>query len=89
MVVLVLRRVRRRREEREGGGERVRHRSTVTENDSGANVAKAWAQHTPHREQRGRTGREKGRNGIKKKKAKEAEKKRRREPLGEDALRLR
>ncbi|XP_035601795.1 neurogenic locus notch homolog protein 1-like isoform X1 [Oncorhynchus keta] len=89
MVVLVIRRVRRRREEREGGGERVRHRSTVTENDSGANVAKAWAQHTPHREQRGRTGREKGRNGIKKKKAKEAEKKRRREPLGEDALRLR
>uniref|UniRef100_A0A4W5PJJ4 Uncharacterized protein n=1 Tax=Hucho hucho TaxID=62062 RepID=A0A4W5PJJ4_9TELE len=89
MVVLVIRRVRRRRAEREGGGERVRHRSTVTEKDSVANVAKAWAQHTPHREQRGRTGREKDRNGIKKKKAKEAEKKRRREPLGEDALRLR
>ncbi|XP_070997014.1 neurogenic locus notch homolog protein 1-like isoform X4 [Oncorhynchus clarkii lewisi] len=88
MVVLAIRRVRRRRAEREGG-ERVRHRSTVTENDSGANVAKAWAQHTPHREQRGRTGREKDRNGIKKKKAKEAEKKRRRDPLGEDAIRLR
>ncbi|XP_029593160.1 uncharacterized protein LOC115176911 isoform X4 [Salmo trutta] len=89
MVVLAIRRVRRRRAEREGGGERVRHRSTVTENDSGANVAKAWAQHTPHREQRGRTGREKDRNGIKKKKAKEAEKKRRRDPLGEDDIRLR
>ncbi|CAB1333394.1 unnamed protein product [Coregonus sp. 'balchen'] len=97
MVVLVIRRVRRRRAESAGGGggggggggERVRHRSTVTENDSGDHVAKAWAQHTPHREQRGRTGREKDRNGIKKKKAKEAEKKRRREPLGEDAIRLR
>ncbi|KAM6967918.1 neurogenic locus notch homolog protein 1 [Aplochiton taeniatus] len=86
VVILVIRRVRRQRGEREGG-ERVRHRSTVTENDSGAKV---WAQHIPHRDQRLRSGKEKERNGIKKKKkAKEAEKKRRREPLGEDAIRMR
>ena len=86
-VVLVTRKVRRSRTEREVG-ERVRHRSTVTDNGEGG--AKTWAQHTPHRERRGRVGREKDRNGMKKKKkAKEAEKKRRREPLGEDAIRMR
>ncbi|XP_010888131.2 neurogenic locus notch homolog protein 1 isoform X2 [Esox lucius] len=91
VVVLVIRRVRGRGAEREGvGGERIRHRSIVTDNDSRASGAKAWAQHTPHREHSGVTGREKDRNGVrKKKKAKEAERKRRKEPLGEDAIRLR
>ncbi|XP_029927419.1 neurogenic locus notch homolog protein 1-like [Myripristis murdjan] len=86
VVFLVIRRVRQRRAEREGGN-RVRHRSTVTDNDGSA---KAWTQHAAHQEQRVRSSREKERNGLKKKKkAKEAEKKRRREPLGEDAIRMR
>ncbi|KAJ7985443.1 hypothetical protein DPEC_G00352090 [Dallia pectoralis] len=91
-VVLVIRRVRRRRAERAGlgGGERIRHRSVVSDDASRAGGARAWAQHTPHREHRDTAGREKDRNGVRKKKiAKEAEKRRRKEPLGEDAIRMR
>ncbi|XP_071383289.1 neurogenic locus notch homolog protein 1 [Centroberyx affinis] len=89
-VFLVMRRVRRRRRAEREGGDRVRHRSTVTDNNDGSSSGKVWAQHAPHQEQRVRSSREKDRNGLrKKKKAKEAEKKRRREPLGEDAMRMR
>ncbi|XP_034067391.1 neurogenic locus notch homolog protein 1 isoform X1 [Gymnodraco acuticeps] len=85
-VFLVVRRVRRRRAEREGG-DRVRHRSTLTDNDQ---KPKALTPHGVQQEQRLRSSREKEKLSLrKKKKAKEAEKKRRREPLGEDAIRMR
>lgn len=85
VVFLVVRRVRQRRAEREGTS-RVRHRSTLTDNDP---KSKALT-HMVHQDQRIRTSREKDKISLrKKKKAKEAEKKRRREPLGEDAIRMR
>uniref|UniRef100_A0A3Q3E882 Notch receptor, like n=1 Tax=Labrus bergylta TaxID=56723 RepID=A0A3Q3E882_9LABR len=84
-VFLVVRRVRRQRSEREDG-HRVRHMSTITDNDP---KSKAMTPHTAHQEQRVRASREKEKISLrKKKKAKEAEKKRRREPLGEDAIRM-
>ncbi|KAJ8398370.1 hypothetical protein AAFF_G00426250 [Aldrovandia affinis] len=88
-VAMLVRRARLRREAREAG-QRVRHRSTVT--DSG-HQGQAWAQHTPHREERTSMEKENGnkgiRNGIKKKKKGKENGKKRREPLGEDAIRLR
>ncbi|XP_030641512.1 neurogenic locus notch homolog protein 1 [Chanos chanos] len=77
---------RRRRRQRRGRGERVHHRSTVTENNNGS---KAWTRRTNSREERGRGGRERDRNGLKKKKKEKESGKRRREPLGEDAIQLR
>lgn len=75
-----------RRRERAEEMERVPHRSTGTDNNNGS---KAWIEATNHREARGKKGRkEKEKNGLKKKKGKDAGK-RRREPLGEDAIRLR
>ncbi|XP_056237861.1 neurogenic locus notch homolog protein 1 [Seriola aureovittata] len=86
VVFLVVRRVRHQRAEREVNN-RVRHRSTVTDNDG---KAKSWTPHAAHQDQRVRSSREKDKISLrKKKKAKEAEKKRRREPLGEDAIRMR
>ncbi|CAJ1062984.1 neurogenic locus notch homolog protein 1 isoform X1 [Xyrichtys novacula] len=83
---LVVRRVRRHRAEREES-HRVRHRSTITDNEP---KSKGLMPHTAHQEQRVRSIREKEKISLrKKKKAKEAEKKRRREPLGEDAIRMR
>ncbi|XP_062841244.1 neurogenic locus notch homolog protein 1 [Trichomycterus rosablanca] len=78
--------IRRRRNRRERG-ERVHHRSTATENND---ESKAWMQHTPeHNERSNRTTRDKDRNGAKKKKKKGKEfGKKRREPLGEDAVRM-
>ncbi|XP_064206829.1 neurogenic locus notch homolog protein 1 isoform X1 [Anguilla rostrata] len=87
LAALLIRRARRRRESQEEG-QRVQHRSTAT--DSG-HRGQAWAQHTPHRGERMRVEKENGNKGIgikKKKKGKENGK-RRREPLGEDAIRLR
>ncbi|KAK9514273.1 hypothetical protein VZT92_027752 [Zoarces viviparus] len=84
---LLVRRVRQRRALREGG-DRVRHRSTVTDNDPKSKAA--LAPHAANQEQRVRSSRDKEKISLrKKKKAKEAEKKRRREPLGEDAIRMR
>ncbi|XP_072548528.1 neurogenic locus notch homolog protein 1 isoform X2 [Salminus brasiliensis] len=85
LVVLVW--FRRRRARREGGG-RVRHRSTATDNNNGS---KAWTQRSANQhEGRSRSEREKDRNGMKKKKKKGKELgKKRREPLGEDAIRMR
>ncbi|KAK7158370.1 hypothetical protein R3I93_009548 [Phoxinus phoxinus] len=71
-VLLWLKRRRQRRE----GGERVRHRSIVTD-------SKTW---TRSEENRSRSGRDKDRR--KNKKGKESGK-RRKEPLGEDAIRMR
>ncbi|XP_054637738.1 neurogenic locus notch homolog protein 1 isoform X2 [Dunckerocampus dactyliophorus] len=90
VVFLVMRRVRQQRREREGSasGPQVRHRSTATDNDDVK--SKAWTPHGATQEPRVRSGREKDKMGLrKKKKAKEAEKRRRREPLGEDAMRMR
>lgn len=87
LVFLVVRRVRQRLAERGSCSSRVRHRSTVTDNDP---KSKALVTHAAHQEQRVRSSREKDKISLrKKKKAKEAEKKRRREPLGEDAIRMR
>ncbi|KAL2084424.1 hypothetical protein ACEWY4_019942 [Coilia grayii] len=94
-VVLVVVWVRRRRRRRRGGArveeeerERVRHRSTGSDNNNGS---KAWVEAGNLREERsggkGRRGHEKNGGLKKKKKAKETGKKRR-EPLGEDAIRL-
>ncbi|KAL7836016.1 hypothetical protein SRHO_G00283630 [Serrasalmus rhombeus] len=84
MVVLVWRR---RRRERREGGDRVHHRSTATDNNNGS---KAWTQRsTDQHVGKGRSGREKDRNGMKKKKKGKEMGKRRREPLGEDAIRMR
>ncbi|KAI1886074.1 hypothetical protein AGOR_G00210280 [Albula goreensis] len=89
LVAMLVRRARHRREARQAG-QRVRHRSTVTDSD---HRGQSWSQHTEHREERTRTGKENGsrgiRNGIKKKKKGKENGKRRREPLGEDAIRLR
>ncbi|KAM3615052.1 uncharacterized protein V6R79_022791 [Siganus canaliculatus] len=86
VLFLVVRRVRQQRAEREAGN-RVRHRSTVTDSEP---KSKGLASHVTHQEQRVRTSKEKDKISLrKKKKAKEAEKKRRREPLGEDAIRMR
>ncbi|XP_076868481.1 neurogenic locus notch homolog protein 1 isoform X2 [Brachyhypopomus gauderio] len=78
----------RRRRRRRMGGERVRHRSTATDDNNGS---KAWTRRSAdqHKE-RSRRDREKDRNGAKKKKKKGKEAgKRRSEPLGEDAIRMR
>ncbi|KAG7474383.1 neurogenic locus notch-like protein 1-like [Solea senegalensis] len=90
VVFLVVRRVKQQRAEREVNN-RVRHRSTVTENGNGNDKkAKSWPPHAAHQEHLVRSSREKDKISLrKKKKAKEAEKKRRREPLGEDAIRMR
>ncbi|KAM9782536.1 uncharacterized protein notchl [Neosynchiropus ocellatus] len=86
LAFLVVRRVRQRRQERDSG-DRVRHRSTITDAES---KTKSWPSHTAPQEQRVRPCRDKEKLSLrKKKKAKEAEKKRRREPLGEDAIRMR
>ncbi|XP_052002560.1 neurogenic locus notch homolog protein 1-like isoform X2 [Xyrauchen texanus] len=79
VVFLWLKKRRKRRE----CGERVRHRSTVTDNNNGS---KAWMRRADHQEKRGR---EKDRNGIKKKKKGKELGKRRKEPVGEDAIRMR
>ncbi|XP_016319846.1 neurogenic locus notch homolog protein 1-like [Sinocyclocheilus anshuiensis] len=80
VVVLWLKRRRQRRE----GGERVRHRSTVTDSNNGS---KAWTRRSE--EKRSRSGRDKDRNGTKKNKKGKESGKRRKEPLGEDAIRMR
>ncbi|XP_053699991.1 neurogenic locus notch homolog protein 1 isoform X2 [Synchiropus splendidus] len=86
LALLVVRRVRQRQQER-GSGERVRHRSTITDAEG---KTKSWPSHAAPQEQRARSCREKEKLSLrKKKKAKETEKKRRREPLGEDAIRMR
>ncbi|KAG7469617.1 hypothetical protein MATL_G00130560 [Megalops atlanticus] len=85
LVIVLLRRARQCRADREAG-QRVRHRSTVTDSD---HRGQSWAQHIPHRDERTRVGREKERNGLKKKKKGKENGKKRREPLGEDAIRLR
>ncbi|KAJ8288035.1 hypothetical protein COCON_G00006940 [Conger conger] len=87
LVAVLVRRARQRREPRQAGP-RVRHRSTAT--DSGQE-RQAWAQHIPQRGERMRVDKENGNKGIgiKKKKRGKENGKRRREPLGEDAIRLR
>ncbi|XP_038132237.1 neurogenic locus notch homolog protein 1 [Cyprinodon tularosa] len=88
LVFFIMRRMRSQRSEN-NGSVRVRHRHKVS-NDDEASKSKAWMQHTPHQEQRVRSSREKDKISLRKKKmAKEAEKKKRREPLGEDAIRMR
>ncbi|XP_019734154.1 neurogenic locus notch homolog protein 1 [Hippocampus comes] len=91
VVFLVVRRVRRQREGsgHRAGGQRVSHRSTTTDGNP-----KAWTATATQQEAKGRLAREKDKDkdktGLrKKKKPKETEKKRRREPLGEDAMRMR
>ncbi|XP_041963485.1 neurogenic locus notch homolog protein 1 isoform X1 [Alosa sapidissima] len=89
-VVLVVMWVRRRRRERAGESDRVRHRSTGTDNGKNNNGSKAWIETASHRGERGKDRREKEKNGLKKKKGKGKDTgKKRREPLGEDAIRLR
>ncbi|KAK2815232.1 hypothetical protein Q7C36_023498 [Tachysurus vachellii] len=86
MVVLVWRWKRRHRRER---GDSVHHRSTATDNDG---ESKNWTQCSSEQNKRnGRIAREKDRNGMKKKKKKKGKDlgKKRREPLGEDAIRMR
>ncbi|XP_043087773.1 neurogenic locus notch homolog protein 1 [Puntigrus tetrazona] len=73
-----------RRRQRREGGERVRHRSTLTDSNNGS---KAWSRRSE--EKRSRSGREKDRNGTKKNKKGKESGKRRKEPLGEDAIRMR
>ncbi|KAK2903602.1 hypothetical protein Q8A67_008315 [Cirrhinus molitorella] len=73
-----------RRRQRREGGERVRHRSTVTDSNNGS---KAWTRRSE--EKRSRSGRDKDRNGMKKNKKGKDSGKRRKEPLGEDAIRMR
>lgn len=86
LMFLVVRRVRQHRLEREASNS-ARHRSKAADSDG---KAKVWTTHTVHHEQRLRAVRDKDRISLKKKKkAKEADKKRRREPLGEDAIRMR
>ncbi|XP_051999900.1 neurogenic locus notch homolog protein 1-like [Xyrauchen texanus] len=82
VIILVLILWLKKRRQRREGGERVRHRSTVTDSNNGS---KAWMRRADHQEKRGR---EKDKNGIKKKKAKESGK-RRKEPVGEDAICMR
>ncbi|XP_067268396.1 neurogenic locus notch homolog protein 1 [Chanodichthys erythropterus] len=83
IVPVVLMWLKRRRQRREGG-ERVRHRSTVTDSNNGS---KAWTRRSE--EKRSRSGRDKDRNGMKKNKKGKESGKRRKEPLGEDAIRMR
>ncbi|XP_072572165.1 uncharacterized protein notchl isoform X2 [Paramormyrops kingsleyae] len=83
--VLVARRMRRRRRGRRGG-ERAKSVSTVTDQ---SHHSPSWTLHTPHRGERVRRGKEKERNSPKKKKKGKEAGKRRSEPLGEDAIRLR
>ncbi|XP_059424493.1 neurogenic locus notch homolog protein 1 [Carassius carassius] len=73
-----------RRRQRRQRGERVRHRSTVTDSNNGS---KAWTRRSE--EKRSRSGRDKDRNGTKKNKKGKESGKRRKEPLGEDAIRMR
>lgn len=87
---LVARRVMRRRRalQREGGGGSYRVRHRAADNDPRSKAASA--PHAANQEPRVRSSREKEKLSLrKKKKAKEVEKKRRREPLGEDAMRMR
>lgn len=72
-----------RREQRD----RVHHRSTVTDING---ESKNWTQRSSEQNKRnGRIAREKDRNGMKKKKKGKDLGKKRREPLGEDAIRMR
>lgn len=83
---------RRRGRNRRQPGERVRHRTSATDRDE--EESKAWTQHVPERSAgsargpRGTTDR----NGVKQKKKKNKKGKefgkKRREPLGEDAVRM-
>ncbi|XP_026139018.1 neurogenic locus notch homolog protein 1 [Carassius auratus] len=73
-----------RRRQRRERGERVRHRSMVTDSNNGS---KAWSRRSE--EKRSRSGRDKDRNGTKKNKKGKESGKRRKEPLGEDAIRMR
>ncbi|XP_029115906.1 neurogenic locus notch homolog protein 1 [Scleropages formosus] len=84
LVAVAIRRMRRRTQERAGGG-RVQHVSTVTETN---HTGQPWTLHTPHRGERMKK-KEKEKNGKKKKKKAKDSGKRRSEPLGEDAIRLR
>ncbi|XP_053468150.1 neurogenic locus notch homolog protein 1 isoform X1 [Ictalurus furcatus] len=79
----------RRRQRREQGDHhrRVHHRSTATDSNGGN---KDWTQcSTEQNKRNGRIAREKDRNGMKKKKKGKDLRKKRREPLGEDAIRIR
>lgn len=77
-----------RRRQRREQGDRVHHRSTATE-DTGE--SKDWTQCSSEQNKRnGKKARGKDRNDIKKKKKKGKELgRKRREPLGEDAIRMR
>lgn len=77
-----------RRQQRTAQGSRVHHRSIVTDN---IGEGKDWTQCSSEQNKRnGRIAREKDRNGMKKKKKKGKDLgKKRREPLGEDAIRMR
>ncbi|KAF5888955.1 neurogenic locus notch protein 1-like, partial [Clarias magur] len=77
-----------RRRHRREHGDRVHHRSTATDNNS---ESKSWTQRSSEENKtNGRIVREKGRNDMKKKKKKGRDLgKKRREPLGEDAIRMR
>lgn len=85
VVLAVLVRIWRRRQRREQG---VRHRSTATDNNV---ESKDWTQCSSEQNKRnGKIAREKDRNGMKKKKKKGKDLgRKRREPLGEDAIRMR
>lgn len=86
VVLMVVRRVR-QRVQREVT-ERGHARSTVTHSNEAK--TKTWAAPRTIQDHRVRSSRDKDKMGLRKKrKAKEAEKKRRREPLGEDAIRMR
>ncbi|KAI5611944.1 neurogenic locus notch-like protein 1 [Silurus asotus] len=77
-----------RRRQRRERGDRVHHRSTATGKNDESEV---WTQRSAEQNKRnGRIAREKDRNGVKKKKKKGKDLgKKRREPLGEDAIRMR
>ncbi|KAI2654893.1 hypothetical protein H4Q32_017175 [Labeo rohita] len=82
LITVVFLWLKKRRQRR--GGERVRHRSTVTDSNNGS---KAWTRRSE--EKRSRSGRDKDKNGMKKNKKGKDSGKRRKEPLGEDAIRMR
>lgn len=86
VVFVVMRRARQQRADRKDDS-RTRHRFTASDSDRQPKAPGPLAVHQVHRM---RSSREKEKTGLKKKKnAKESEKKRRREPLGEDANRMR
>lgn len=88
MVVLVWFWRRRQRREQGDHHRRVHHRSIATDSNG---ESKDWTQcSTEQNKRNGRIAREKDRNGLKKKKQKGKDlRKKRREPLGEDAIRIR